>query len=338
MVKSKINKRKVFNDPVYGFITIPYKIIFNLIEHPYFQRLRRISQLGLSHLVYPGAHHNRYHHAVGACHLMFGALTNLRLKGVDISEEEMKGALIAILLHDIGHGPYSHALEHTLVNGSDHEELTILIMQRLNKEFKGKLDLGIKIFKGEYQKEFLHQLVSSQLDVDRLDYLKRDSFYSGVSEGIIGNERILKMLDVRNDRLVVEEKGGHSIEKCLVARRLMYWQVYLHKTVIVAETLLSKVLFRAYEVYKNGSKLFGSPALLYFLEKSVDLKDFENDETMMNYLALDDYDVMGAIKVWMNHEDRILSDLSKQIVDRRFPKIHLGKKQLGQEELKPWPV
>ena len=324
-MQNKINKRKVFNDPVYGFITIPYKIIFNLIEHPYFQRLRRISQLGLSHLVYPGAHHNRYHHALGACHLMFMALTNLRIKGVDISEDEMKGALIAILLHDIGHGPFSHALEHTFVKDAHHEQFSLIIMEKLNEEFKGKLDLAIEIFTGKYNKEFLHQLVSSQLDVDRLDYLKRDSFYSGVSEGIIGNERIIKMLDVKNNQLVVEEKGIYSIEKFLVARRLMYWQVYLHKTVLVAETLLALVLQRAKELEHEGVDLFGSPALKFFLKAKVNMDDFQESGLLDQYLILDDYDVMGAIKVWQNADDKVLSDLSIQLVQRRLPKIRIGK-------------
>ncbi|MFT4985224.1 MAG: HD superfamily phosphohydrolase [Glaciecola sp.] len=331
-MQNKINKRKVFNDPVYGFITIPYKIIFNLIEHPYFQRLRRISQLGLSHLVYPGAHHNRYHHALGACHLMFMALMNLRIKGVDITEDEMKGALIAILLHDIGHGPFSHALEQTFVKDAHHEHFSLMTMEKLNKEFNGKLDLAIEIFTGKYKKEFLHQLVSSQLDVDRLDYLKRDSFYSGVSEGIIGNERIIKMLDVKDNQLVVEEKGIYSIEKFLVARRLMYWQVYLHKTVLVAETLLALVLQRAKELEQAGTELFGSPALRYFLKVNVNMDDFNKSGVLDQYLILDDFDVMGAIKVWQDSNDKVLSDLSIQLVQRRLPKIKIGKTPISASE------
>ncbi len=328
-MQEKINKRKVFNDPVYGFITIPYKIIFDLIEHPYFQRLRRISQLGLSHMVYPGALHNRFHHALGTCHLMLLAINNLKMKGVEISESETKGALIAILLHDVGHGPYSHALEHSVVEGSNHEDLSLMIMKKLNHEFDGQLEEAIEIFTGNHPKKFLHQLVSSQLDVDRLDYLKRDSFYSGVSEGIVGNERIIKMLDVRDNKLVVEEKGIYSIEKFLVARRLMYWQVYLHKTVLVAETLLANVLKRAKVLAGSGTKVFGSPAMRFFLENSIAQEDFAKEEVLLKYLNLDDYDVMGAIKVWQNHEDKILSYLANQLVQRRFPKIQLSNEPIS---------
>lgn len=332
-MQNKVNKRKVFNDPVYGFITIPYKIIYDLIEDPTFQRLRRISQLGLTHLVYPGAVNNRYHHAIGAMHLMHLALINLKSKGVEISKKEEKAALIAILLHDVGHGPYSHALEHSIVRGCHHEKISLSIMQHLNKKMKGKLDLAIQIFKGEYDRPFFHQLVSSQLDVDRLDYLKRDSFYSGVSEGVIGNQRIIKMLSVKDDHLVVEQKGIYSIEKFLVARRLMYWQVYLHKTVLVAETILAKVLQRAKYVVEQGGTVFGSPALLHFLYHDVSIQDFEDGSVMQKYIQLDDYDVMGAIKVWADHSDQILSELSDQLVNRRLSKISISNEPFDDQEV-----
>ena len=276
-MNSSVNKRKIINDPVYGFITLPYAIIYDLIEHTYFQRLRRIRQLGLTTMVYPGAYHTRFHHALGAMHLVTEALTTLKSKGIEITEEEAKGVTIAILLHDIGHGPFSHALENTIVQGTGHEELSMLFMNRLNVEFNGQLTTAIAIFKDEYPKRFLHQLISSQLDVDRLDYLTRDSFYTGVSEGVVGVERIIKMLNVKDDNIVVEAKGIYSIEKFLIARHIMYWQVYLHKTVIAAEFLLIKALKRAKELARNKVDLFCTPAFKMFLYNDFNSADFEKN-------------------------------------------------------------
>ncbi len=325
------NKRKILNDPVYGFITVPNDLIFDIISHPCFQRLRRIKQVGMSHLVYPGANHTRFHHALGAMHLMYLSLTALREKGVEIDQEEWTGALIAILLHDIGHGPFSHSLEYTLVQSVSHESLSVLLIEDLNKEFDGRLDLALSIFKGTYHKKFLHQLVSSQLDMDRLDYLSRDSFYTGVSEGVIGNQRIIKMLDVRDDKLVVEEKGIYSIEKFIVARRLMYWQVYLHKTVVSAERLLINILRRAQYCSRKGDVLFGSPTLLYFLKNEFGLSDFqENPEVLKMFVKLDDFDIMGAIKVWAEHDDRILSNLCSDLLARRLPKVRLSSEPFAE--------
>ncbi|NND94798.1 MAG: HD domain-containing protein [Flavobacteriales bacterium] len=322
-----MNKRKVLNDPVYGFISIPDRIIFDLIEHPYFQRLRRISQLGLSYLVYPGAHHHRFHHALGAAHLMTLALDNLELKGHMISKEERTAATAAILLHDIGHGPFSHALEHDLLKEVKHEDLSLLFMKKLNKEMNGELDLCIEIFTKRYHRKFLSQLVSSQLDVDRLDYLKRDSFYTGVSEGVVGSQRIIKMLDLHDDELVVEQKGIYSVEKFLVARRLMYWQVYLHKTVVAAEFLLVSIIRRARHLTTNGTQLFASPALDYFLKHNVGSEDFQSGQALKQFAQLDDYDVMGAIKVWTNCEDMVLSRLCAMLTDRRLPKIMISRER-----------
>ncbi len=329
-----INKRKILNDPVYGFITMPNELIYDLVEHPYFQRLRRIKQVGMSHLVYPGANHTRFHHALGATHLMQTAITNLREKGIRISDAEARGVLVAILLHDIGHGPFSHSLEFTVVKNVNHEMISELLMERLNKEFNGALTTGIKIFKGEYPKPFLHQLVSSQLDMDRLDYLSRDSFYTGVSEGVVSNQRIIKMLNVFDNKLVVEEKGIYSIEKFIVARRLMYWQVYLHKTVVSAEMLLIKILTRAKFCARRGDKLFGSPALCYFLYQDYGMDDFVNDPTVIDtFVKLDDFDIMGAIKVWTDHEDRILNDLCRNLVNRRLPSVLLSNTPFDENAL-----
>ncbi|MFT5601517.1 MAG: HD superfamily phosphohydrolase [Flavobacteriales bacterium] len=316
-------KTKIFNDPVYGFITIPYKIVLDIIDHPYFQRLRRIKQLGLTHMVYPGALHTRFHHVVGCTHLMMQAIETLRTNGNEITEEEAKGVIIAILLHDIGHGPFSHALEHSIVKGMHHEELSLIYMEALNLEFSGELDTAIAIFKNEYPKQFLHQLVSSQLDMDRLDYLKRDSFYTGVSEGVVSNQRIIRMLDINNDELVIQQKGIYSIEKFIVARRLMYWQVYLHKTVLSAENVLVKVLDRAKFLANKDVKMFCSPALQYFLYNDVVKADFENLETLQAFANLDDTDILGAIKVWCNHPDKVLALLSQMIINRRLLKIKL---------------
>ncbi len=331
---SKPNKKKIFNDPIYGFITIPYDIIFDLIEHPYFQRLRRIKQLGLTHMVYPGGLHTRFHHAMGCMHLMMSAIDVLRSKNVEITEDEAQGVLIAILLHDIGHGPFSHALEHSIVNGISHEEISTLFMDELNKEFNGKLDLALKIFRNEYKKKFLHQLVSSQLDMDRLDYLKRDSFYSGVSEGVISTDRIIKMLTVKNDELAIEEKGIYSIEKFIIARRLMYWQVYLHKTVLSAENLLVKILKRAKYLASKNVELFCTPALKEFLYHNHNLQSFQKDNKLLQTFAeLDDMDIMSSVKVWQKHEDKVLSLLCKMIVNRKLYRISLQNKKFEKTEI-----
>ena len=331
----KYNKRKILNDPVYGFITVPYPLVFDIIEHPFFQRLRRIKQLGLTHLVYPGALHTRFHHTLGAMHLMQLAVEELRAKGYDITEEEAEGVTLAILMHDIGHGPFSHALEHSIVSGVTHEDLSALFMERLNKEFNGKLSVAIAIFNDEYPKRFLHQLVSSQLDIDRLDYLKRDSFFTGVSEGIVGSDRIIKMLHVVNDELAVESKGIYSIEKFIVARRIMYWQVYLHKTVLSAEHLLIHILKRAKELVEQGQDLFATPALKLFLTKQVTKADFEKDENLLSQFAeLDDFDVLTSIKVWKHHEDEVLAKLSSFMVDRRLLKIKMLSQPVSEDVLK----
>lgn len=317
--------RKIINDPVHGFITIDDDLIYEIISHPYYQRLRRVKQMALAYLVYPGAVHTRLHHSLGAYHLMHCAIAELKNKGIDISSEEEQAAKIAILLHDIGHGPFSHALEHTLVDVT-HEQLSLLIMQKLNVEFYSKLTMAIDIFTNTYSKHFLHQLVSSQLDVDRLDYLARDSFFTGVSEGVVGYDRIIKMLTVANDELVVEEKGIHSIEKFLIARRLMYWQVYLHKTVLSSELMLENILKRAKELTLKGDDLFATPAFDFFLRKKLCLADFELDENCLNqFLLLDDNDISASIKVWMTHSDKILSDLCQRLMNRNLYKIMFFK-------------
>lgn len=330
----KNNKKKIVNDPVYGFISLPDEVIFDVIEHPFFQRLRRIKQLGMTHLVYPGALHTRFHHVLGAMHLMSNAITSIRRKGHEITDEEALAVLLAILLHDIGHGPFSHALERDIVSGVSHEAISEFFMERLSKEFGGKLDLTLKIFKNQYHKPFLHQLVSSQLDMDRLDYLNRDSFYTGVSEGVVGSERIIEMLNVLDGNLVLEEKGIYSIEKFIVARRVMYWQVYLHKTVVAGEFMLIHVLRRAKELVSQGKIIFGSPALLYFLRRRIETVDFrENPEVLDMFAQLDDYDIMGAIKVWQNSDDIVLSELSRRIVNRRLFKIEISKKPFPEEQI-----
>jgi uncharacterized protein len=318
------NKRKIINDPIYGFVSIPSELIYDLINHPYFQRLRRIKQLGLTNLVYPGALHTRFHHAIGAMHLMQEAVLTLKQKDVAISEEEEEAVLIAILLHDIGHGPFSHALEHSIVKGISHETISSLLMDRLNKEFKGSLSLAIKIFNGAYNKHFLHQLVSSQLDMDRLDYLKRDSFFTGVSEGVISSDRIIKMLNVVNNELVVEQKAIYSIEKFLIARRLMYWQVYLHKTVLSAETLLVTILKRAKELAAKGRELFATPTLQLFLTHNFTKIDFKKDKSLLDkFSKLDDSDVIASIKVWSENSDKILSKLCSNLLDRKLFRIEM---------------
>ncbi|MGB2129236.1 MAG: HD domain-containing protein [Flavicella sp.] len=321
----KTNKLKILNDPIYGFITIPNALIFDLIEHSYFQRLRRISQVGLSYLVYPGAHHTRFHHAIGCMHLMQKAIQVLRSKGIFISEDESNALCIAILLHDIGHGPFSHALEHSIVTGISHEEISLFYMKELNNEFSGKLSLAIEIFEGNYSRNFMHQLISSQLDMDRLDYLKRDSFYSGVAEGNINSERLISMLNVVNDELVLEEKGIYSAEKFIVGRRLMYWQVYLHKTGVVAERMLVKLLRRANELSVSGVELPASKAFQYFLKNQITEDTFDN-ETLKTFAKLDDYDVLSAIKDWISHDDIVLSSFSKMIINRNLLKIEVSNK------------
>ena len=338
-----VNKRKIINDPVFGFLSVPNELVYDVLQHPYVQRLNRIRQLGLSYLVYPGAMHSRFGHSLGAMHLMQEAIQSLRLKGVEITDEEATAAMIAILLHDIGHGPFSHVLEHTIVEGVTHEDISLLMMERINEDLSQKtkdrsaqrqkpLDMAIAIFKNEYPKHFLHQLISSQLDVDRMDYLCRDSFFTGVQEGRVASERLLKMLDVRNDRLVVQVKGIYSVEKFLVARRLMYWQVYLHKTSVAAEQHLIKILSRAKELARElvesrktaslkdkSQELFCSPALRYFLYQPVTFDMFSpTSEALEQYALLDDTDVLSAIKAWTSSEDKVLSALSTSFINRRL--------------------
>ena len=332
MTAKKTNKLKILNDPIYGFITIPNSLIFDLIEHPYFQRLRRVSQMGLSYLVYPGAHHTRFEHAIGCMHLMQKAVRVLRFKGIDISEDEENAVYIAILLHDIGHGAFSHALEHSIVTGISHESISLKFMESLNEEFKGQLSLAIQVFKGHYKRNFLHQLISSQLDMDRLDYLKRDSFFTGVAEGNVNSERLIVMLNVKDDNLVVEEKGIYSVEKFIVARRLMYWQVYLHKTGLVAEKILVKILKRAKELVLEGKKVEASTPLKYFLENPVDESNF-TEKTLELFSKLDDYDVLLAIKEWMSHDDKILSELSKMLINRKLFKIEIQNEKFERNKV-----
>jgi len=329
---NEINKLKIFNDPIYGFISIPNALIYDLIQHPYFQRLRRISQMGLSYLVYPGANHTRFHHALGCLHLMQKAVDVLRFKGVSISEEEENALYIAILLHDIGHGPFSHAMEKSIVEDIHHEAISLLFMNQLNIEFKGKLDLAIQVFKGEYHRQFMLQLVSSQLDMDRMDYLKRDSFYSGVAEGNVNSERLIQMMTVIDDVLVIEEKGIYSVEKFLMSRRLMYWQVYLHKTSLVAELILMKILKRAKELIEKEEFLFSSQPLLFFLQNKITMQSFSS-ENLNLFSQLDDFDIISALKSWQYHDDFILSSLSKMIINRDLLKIKISNVKPSVEEL-----
>jgi HD superfamily phosphohydrolase len=342
-----LNKKKIINDPVYGFITIPTDLVFDLIEHPYFQRLRYIKQLGMTHLVYPGALHTRFHHALGAMHLMKLAIDTLKSKGNTITAEEEEAVAIAILLHDIGHGPFSHALEHTIVEGISHEDISMLLMDKLNKQFNGQLDMAISIFNGTYTKGFLHEMVSSQLDMDRLDYLNRDSFFTGVSEGVISSERILKMLNVKDGHIVVEEKGIYSIEKFLVARRLMYWQVYFHKTVIAAEQLLVKILTRSRELALNGHDLFATPALNHFLKKTISRDVFINeDHHIETFTALDDTDIISAVKVWALNNDFVLAKLCKDFISRKLYHVDITNElpddetvaQLSEKAIKKYGI
>ncbi|MDY0779601.1 HD domain-containing protein [Tenacibaculum sp. IB213877] len=331
MSKQKTNKLKILNDPIYGFISIPNSLIFDIIEHPYFQRLRRVTQMGMSNLVYPGANHTRFHHAIGCMHLMQKAVQVLRTKNVEISEEEANALYIAILLHDIGHGAFSHALEHSIVEGIAHEEISLKFMQKLNEVFDGKLSLAIEIFEGKYKRKFFNQLISSQLDIDRLDYLKRDSFFTGVAEGNISSDRIITMMHVKDDELVIEQKGIYSVEKFVIARRLMYWQVYLHKTCLSAEALLVKILQRAKELAKNKVELPASSTLHYFLYNPITHNNF-TDETLDIFSRLDDYDVLAAIKEWVNHKDVVLSKLASMITFRNLLKIEIQDKPFTKRE------
>ena len=315
-----MNKKKIINDPVYGFIKITFESLFDLIEHPFFQRLRRIKQLGLTHYVYPGATHTRFQHALGSFHLMQLAIQVLRSKEIEITEKEEEAALAAILMHDIGHGPFSHALEESIIEGIHHEELSLLYMKALNEEFDGRLDLAIRIFTGEYPKQFLNQLISGQLDMDRLDYLKRDSFFTGVTEGVIGSDRIVRMLNVVDDYLVVDHKGIYSIEKFLIARRLMYWQVYLHKTVLSSEILLMKILRRAKQLTEKGVELFSTPALQFFLSHPV----LKAGEVLDKFALLDDNDIMSSAKTWASGKDRVLSELCSSLVNRQLSRIEIS--------------
>lgn len=328
-----INKLKIINDPVYGFVTVPSALIFELIEHPYFQRLRRITQMGMSYLVYPGAMHTRFHHAIGAMYLMQRAVQVLKFKKIEFTEDEEEALYIAILLHDIGHGPFSHAMEHSIVESVSHEHISLFFMNALDKEFSGQLQLAITIFKNEYHRKFMHQLISGQLDMDRLDYLRRDSFYTGVSEGTINSQRLIAMLHVKDDNLVVEEKGIYSVEKFIVARRLMYWQVYLHKTSLVAEQLLLRLLKRAKELTEKEVTLPASSALSYFLNNSVEAEDFSLD-VLNRFSSLDDYDIISAMKSWGDSEDFVLSELSKMILNRDLLKIKITKNPISEEKIK----
>ena len=324
------NKLKILNDPIYGFIRIPNSLIFDIIEHPYFQRLRRISQMGFSNLVYPGANHTRFHHAVGCLDLMQKTVRVLRVKEIEISAEEENALCIAILLHDIGHGAFSHALEHSIVSGITHEEISLKYMRKLNDEFDGQLDLAIEIFTNKYERKFMHQLISSQLDVDRLDYLKRDSFYTGVAEGNISSDRLIAMMNVVDDELVIEKKGIYSVENFLISRRLMYWQVYLHKTGLVAEYMLVNILTRAKELAEQNVELFASSALHFFLYNKIDEDNFDDDVLDM-FSKLDDYDLLSAIKEWTNHPDKILSNLALMIVNRELLKIEMHDGKISDE-------
>ncbi len=323
---------KILNDPIYGFTNIPNSLLFDIIEHPYFQRLRRVSQMGFSNLVYPGANHTRFHHAIGCLHLMQKAVQVLRFKEVKISNEEANALYIAILLHDIGHGAFSHALEHSIVYGISHEEISLKFMKKLNAEFNGQLTMAINVFEGKYPRKFLNQLISSQLDIDRLDYLKRDSFYTGVAEGNISSERLIAMIHVVNDELVIEQKGIYSVEKFLIARRLMYWQVYLHKTGLSAENMLVNVLRRAKELSQKGELLFASKALTYFLKTKITKENF-TDATLEIFSKLDDYDVLSAIKEWTDSSDLVLSLLSKMIVDRNLLKVEIQQKRFSETDI-----
>lgn len=329
-----MNDSKIINDPVFGFIKIPKGLLLNIVQHPLMQRLMRIKQLGMASVVYPGAQHTRFLHSIGAFHLMSEAVLSLEQKGIFIFDSEAEAVEAAILMHDIGHGPFSHVLENTLISGISHEEISLMMMQQINKELNGSLNLAIKIFKDEYPKKFLHQLISSQLDVDRLDYLRRDSFFTGVTEGNIGSARIIKMLNVVDDALVVESKGIYSIENFLTSRRLMYWSVYLHKTVVAYEKTLINTLRRAKKLAKNGQDIFAPPALRYFLYNDIDAEWFEtHEESIKNYEQLDDSDIWSALKVWSNSNDRVLSLLASDMINRRMFKCEVREEPVGEEEI-----
>jgi uncharacterized protein len=333
------NKRKIINDPVYGFISIPGDFIFDLIEHPWFQRLRNIKQLGLTSFVYPGANHSRFQHSLGAMHLMDMALRTLISKGVEISEEEEEAVFCAILLHDAGHGPFSHALENSIISGISHEDLSVLLMRKLNEHFSGRLTMAIAIFQGTYRRKFLHELIAGQMDMDRLDYLRRDSFFTGVIEGSVGSDRIIRMLNVVGDSLVVDEKGIYSLEKFLIARRLMYWQVYMHKTVLSAESLLVRILKRAKELASKGTDLYATPALRFFLYNKIGPDDLIRDVKFTpglianNFTRLDDSDILVSVKYWADSSDKILSDLSSRLVNRALLAIELQEEPFSKERI-----
>jgi len=325
---------KIINDPVFGFIKIPKGILYGIVEHPLFQRLNRINQLGLASVVYPGARHTRFQHSLGAFHLMSEAIQNLQQKGNFIFDSEAEAVQAAILMHDIGHGPFSHVLENTLIHGISHEEISLMMMEEINRAMNGQLNLAISIFKGEYPKNFLHQLISSQLDMDRLDYLRRDSFYTGVTEGNIGSARIIKMLNVIDDSLVVEQKGIYSLENYLTTRRLMYWQVYLHRTCVAYEKVLVNMLKRTKELISKGEQVFASPALLYFLENDIDAEWFAtHPEALQNYSELDDSDIWSAMKAWKHHNDKILSTLATDMLDRRIFKVEVLEEMPSDERI-----
>ena len=330
----QMNDSKIINDPIFGFIKIPHGLLLDIVEHPLMQRLTRIKQLGLTSMVYPSAQHTRFQHSIGAFHLMSEAITSLTQKGIFIFDSEEEAVEAAILMHDIGHGPFSHVLEHTLINGVSHEEISLLMMEQINREMKGGLNLALKIFKNEYPKKFLHQLISSQLDMDRLDYLRRDSFFTGVTEGNIGSARIIKMLDVSDDNLVVNSKGLYSIENYLMSRRLMYWQVYLHKTTVSSEKVLVNALLRAKQLAREGKEVFATPCLRYFLYNDIDSERFKTDgEAQRNYALLDDNDIWSAVKVWINHDDKVLSILSNDLLNRNLFKVEISDIPFDEEKI-----
>ena len=334
-----VNKRKIVNDPVYGFINIPGDIVYDLIEHPWFQRMRNIKQLGLTSFVYPGANHSRFQHAIGALHLMEMAINTIRSKGTEITPDEEEAVAIAILLHDIGHGPFSHALETSIITGITHEDVSLLIMQKLNEIYAGRLEMAIEIFKGTYHRKFLHELISGQLDMDRLDYLRRDSFFTGVIEGSVGSDRIISMLNVVHDNLVIDEKGIYSLEKFLIARRLMYWQVYMHKTVLASESLLVRVLQRARELALSNHDLYATPPLKFFLYNQIEKSDLSVDREFTpgliasNFMKLDDTDVLVSAKYWTDDSDKVLSDLSGRLSGRNLFAVELQNKPFAEEKI-----